>query len=173
MTDNPRFEAAKAGRLTAVVAMTPQGVIGRDGQLPWRLSSDLRRFKKITMGGVLIMGRRTYESIGRPLPGRSTIVITRNQQWSADGVESALSPDEALRLAGDRETFVVGGAEIYRQLLPKCSDLLLTRVLSPISGDTNLEIDLSPFEIIEQTFVPVSERDEFASEFLRMSRRKS
>jgi len=119
------------------------------------------------------MGRRTYESIGRPLPGRSTIVITRNQQWSADGVESALSPEEALLLAGDRETFVVGGAEIYRQLLPKCSDLLLTRVLSSIPGDTNLEIDLSPFEVIEQTFVAASERDEFASEFLRMSRRKS
>jgi dihydrofolate reductase len=150
-----------AKRLTAIVAMTPSGVIGRDGQLPWRLSTDLRRFKQITMGGVLIMGRRTYDSIGRPLPGRKTIVITRNRSWSAEGVERAESPDEALRLAGDRETFVVGGAEIYRQLLPKCTDLLLTRVLSPVSGETKLEIDLSQFEIIEQTSFPATERDDW------------
>ena len=153
--------------------MTPSGVIGRDGELPWRLSTDLRRFKQITMGGVLIMGRRTYDSIGRPLPGRTTIVITRNPTWSAEGVERAASPEEALRLAGDRETFVVGGAEIYRLLLPKCTDLLLTRVLSPVSGDTKLEIDLSQFEIIEQTSYPASERDEVATEFLRMARKKT
>ena len=82
--------------LTAVVAMTPSGVIGRDGDMPWRLRSDLRRFKKLTMGGVLIMGRRTYDSIGRPLPGRRTIVITRNPDWSAEGVESADSPAAAI-----------------------------------------------------------------------------
>lgn len=125
------------------------------------------------MGGVLIMGRRTYESIGRPLPGRTNIVVTRNQDWSAAGVLRADSPDAALALAGDRETFVVGGAEIYRQLLPRCTDLLLTRVLSETPGDTKLEIDLSEFEIIEQTSLPASERDEVATEFLRLVRKKS
>ena len=125
------------------------------------------------MGGVLIMGRRTYESIGRPLPGRTTIVVTRNPEWSAEGVMRAETPDQALRLAGDRPTFVVGGAEIYRQLLPACTDLLLTRVFSTVSGDTKLEIDLSQFEIIEQTSFPASERDDVATEFFRMARKNS
>ena len=125
------------------------------------------------MGGVLIMGRRTYESIGRPLPGRTTIVVTRNPEWSAEGVMRAETPDHALRLAGDRPTFVVGGAEIYRQLLPACTDLLLTRVFSTVSGDTKLEIDLSQFEIIEQTSFPASERDDVATEFFRMARKNS
>ena len=171
--EKPEAAPGTPRRLTAIVAMTPSGVIGRDGQLPWRLSTDLRRFKRITMGGVLIMGRRTYDSIGRPLPGRTTIVISRNGTWSAEGVVRAESPEEALRLAGERETFVVGGAEIYRQLLPKCSDLLLTRVFSSISGDTKLEIDLSEFEIIEQTSFPATERDEVATEFVRMARKKA
>lgn len=180
-SDAARTEAAAGdslasngpSRLTAIVAMTESGVIGRQGDLPWRLSTDLRRFKQLTMGGVLIMGRRTYESIGRPLPGRATIVISRNADWSAEGVVRASSPEEALRLAGNRQTFVVGGAEIYRQLLSKCSDLLLTRVLAAIPGDTRLEIDLSEFEIIEQTYFPASERDQAATEFLRMVRRKT
>ncbi len=159
--------------LTAIVAMTPDGVIGRDGDLPWRLGTDLRRFKSLTMGGVLIMGRRTYDSIGRPLPGRTTIVITRNPGWSAEGVLRASSPQEAIALAADRRAFVVGGAEIYRQMMPFCSQLLLTRVLAEIAGDTKLEIDLSQFEVIEQTSFPVSERDEVATEFLRLARKKS
>ena len=82
--------------LTAVVAATNRGVIGRDGDMPWRLSTDLRRFKRRTMGGTLIMGRKTFDSIGRPLPGRRTIVLTRNRQWSAAGVETAAGPDEAI-----------------------------------------------------------------------------
>jgi dihydrofolate reductase len=153
--------------------MTPDGVIGRSGDLPWRLSSDLRRFKKLTMGGVLIMGRRTYDSIGRPLPGRTTIVITRDENWSAEGAQRAGSPAEALKLAGDRVTFVVGGAEIYRQLLPHCDAIFLTRVLADVVGDTKLEFDLSDFEPIEQTWFPAGERDEFPTEFLRLVRRKT
>lgn len=159
--------------LTAVVAMTPDGVIGRDGDLPWRLSSDLRRFKKLTMGGVLIMGRRTYDSIGRPLPGRRTIVITRNPDWSAEGVERASSPDEAVEIAGSGGVFVVGGAEIYRQLLPKCTKLYLTRVLADVEGDTKLAIDLSQFHVMEQTHHPASERDEVPTEFMKLVRKKS
>ncbi len=157
--------------------MTPSGVIGRDGDMPWRLSSDLRRFKKLTMGGILIMGRRTFDSIGRPLPGRRTIVISRNEAWSAEGVERASGPQEAIGLAlgSDRPTpaFVVGGAEIYRQLLPKCSQIFLTRVWSGVSGDTKLEIDLSDFEIIEQTRVIAAARDDVPTEFFRMTRRNS
>ncbi len=170
--DVPR-EDFRPGDLTAVVALTPEGVIGRDGGMPWRLSSDLRRFKSLTMGGVLIMGRRTYDSIGRPLPGRRTIVITRDPQWSAEGVERAGDPEEAVRKAGGDRAFVVGGAEIYRQLLPRCRHLFLTRVLATVDGDTKLSIDLSDFEIIEQTRVPVSAKDEFPTEFLKLIRRNS
>jgi dihydrofolate reductase len=166
--------ATVARRLTAILAITPAGIIGRDGGLPWRLGTDLRRFKQLTLGGVLIMGRKTYESIGRPLPGRQTIVITRNPAWHADeGVLRTDSPEEALRLAGDRPTFVVGGAEIYRQLLPQCTDLLLTRVLTDQPGDTRLDLDLSQFEILERIQLPAGPRDEVATEFLRLARRNA
>jgi dihydrofolate reductase len=158
------------GDLTAVVAMTPSGVIGQDGDLPWRLGTDLRRFKRLTMGGVLIMGRRTYDSIGRPLPGRRTIVITRSPTWRAEGVERANSPDEAVEMAGSGQAFVVGGAEIYRQLLPKCTRLYLTRVCSDVEGDTKLAIDLSDFRIIEQTHYPASAQDDVPTEFLKLIR---
>lgn len=198
-------EGREPGDLTAVVAMTPSGVIGRDGDMPWRLSSDLRRFKRLTMGGTLIMGRRTFDSIGRALPGRRTIVVTRNDDWSADGVERAASPQEALQLAGIGEqtpvgevdkagemgnrvggdnieqvemagrgrAFVVGGAEIYRQLLPSCTYLYLTRVWSDVKGETKLAIDLSEFRLIEQTRYPATARDDVPTEFLRLIRRNS
>ena len=159
--------------LTAVVAMTPTGVIGLNGDMPWRLSSDLRRFKRLTMGGVLIMGRRTYDSIGRPLPGRRTIVVTRNTEWSSEGVDSASNPEKALEMAGQDRCFVVGGAEIYRQMLPYCHELWLTRVWSTVEGDTKLSIDLSEFRVIEQTRIPASARDDVPTEFLRMIRQNS
>ncbi len=161
----PRFR-----RLTAIVAMTPDGVIGLDGDMPWRLSSDLRRFKKLTMGGVLIMGRRTYDSIGRPLPGRQTVVITRNPQWSAEGVRKADSHQQAIELAENKPAYVVGGAEIYRLLLPQCYQLWLTRVWSSVRGDTKLELDLTPFEVVEQSRIPASPRDDVPTEFFRMVR---
>jgi dihydrofolate reductase len=156
---------------TAVVAMTPRGVIGRDGDMPWRLSSDLRRFKRLTMGGTLVMGRKTFDSIGRPLPGRRTIVLTRRADWSVEGVVTATSPAEAVEFAGPERTFVVGGAQIYRELLPRCQQLWLTRVWSTVEGDTTLSIDLSPFEIIAVRRIPASMRDDVPTEFVQMSRR--
>ena len=169
MSDRSNHSRDQSG-VTAIVAMTPTGVIGLDGDMPWRLSSDLRRFKRLTMGGVLIMGRRTYDSIGRPLPGRRTIVVTRNQDWSSEGVDSASSPKKAMEIAGQGRCFVVGGAEIYRQMLPHCHELWLTRVWSTVEGDTKLSIDLSQFRVIEQTRVPASARDDVPTEFLRMIR---
>lgn len=173
MTGDPISRLTDENRpasLSAVVAMTSDGVIGRDGGMPWRLSSDLRRFKKLTMGGVLIMGRKTFDSIGRPLPGRDTIVITRDPDWSVEGVTTAGSPAMAIEIAGDRDGFVVGGAEIYRQLLPYCRHLLLTRVLAEIEGDTLLEVDLSRFVLVERTELPASDRDDYPTEFLRYVR---
>lgn len=156
--------------LTAVVAVTPSGVIGRNGTMPWRLRQDLQRFKKRTMGGVLVMGRKTFDSIGRPLPGRRTIVVTRKPNWSFDGVEVASSPEIAVKMGGVDPVFVVGGAEIYRQLLPKCNQILLTRVLSDVEGDTHLQLDLADFRVIEQFCVAAGPQDDVPTEFFRMVR---
>jgi dihydrofolate reductase len=100
-------------------------------------------------------------------------VVTHNEAWSAEGVERAASPELAVEMAGKEPTFVVGGAEIYRQLLPRCKYLFLTRVLSDVEGDTKLAIDLSDFRIIEQTRLPASTRDDVPTEFLRLIRRNS
>jgi dihydrofolate reductase len=158
-------------QLTAVVAVTPGGVIGLDGDMPWRLRSDLRRFKKLTMGGVLIMGRRTYDSIGRPLPGRRTIVVTRNADWSAEGVDSAASPAAALELAGESPTYVVGGAQIYQAMLPHCQQIFLTTVWSNVRGDTSLPLDLGDFRVFSQMRLPATPTDDVPSEFFRLVRR--
>ena len=157
--------------LVAVVAMTPDGVIGRNGDMPWRLRTDLRRFKALTMGGVLMMGRRTYESIGRPLPGRRTVVLTRNSAWSAEGVQTVLIPDDAVAAAGAEQGFVVGGGDVYRQLMPFCQRVFLTRVLADIEGDTRVELDLSEFRIEEIARFPAAEHDEYPTEFLRLVRK--
>ncbi len=153
-----------------MVAATPSGVIGLDGDMPWRLRSDLQRFKKLTMGGVLIMGRRTYDSIGRPLPGRRTIVVTRNPDWRAEGVESAENPDLALETAGDSRIFVVGGAQIYRAFLDQCQQIYLTRVWSNVRGDTTLTLDLSEFRVSTCMRLPATKTDDVPTEFFRLVR---
>jgi len=126
--------------LTLVVAMGANGVIGVDGGLPWRLPEDLAHFKQLTMGHPMVMGRTTFESIGRPLPGRTTIVLTRDSQWTAEGVEVASSLESALERARqlDDEVFVVGGAQVYAQALEAgLVDLLcVTRVAASPEGDT-------------------------------------
>ncbi len=129
-------------QLTLIVAVAENGVIGRGGQLPWHLSADLRRFKRLTMGHAILMGRRTWESIGRPLPGRTSIVISRHADYQPghDGVLVATNLDEALsqahKLASDSdETFVIGGARIYEMSLPRADRLLVTRVLAQVDGD--------------------------------------
>lgn len=123
--------------ITVVAAVADNGVIGRDGHLPWRLPGELRRVKQRTMGGVLVMGRRTYESIGRPLPGRTTVVVTRDPRWSADGVLVAASVPQALMVARTLgEVYVFGGAEVYAATLALADRLVLTRVLGEPVGDT-------------------------------------
>ena len=121
-----------------VAAVAANGVIGRGGGLPWYLPDDLRHFKEVTLGGTLVMGRRTYESIGRPLPGRETIVVTRRADWSEEGVEVAHSLGEALAAAADRggDVFVVGGGEIYAQAVPFADVMELTEIHDEPEGDT-------------------------------------
>jgi dihydrofolate reductase len=126
-------------RLTLVAAYAANRVIGDHGRIPWHLSDDFSHFKATTMGGVLVMGRATYDSIGRPLPGRTTIVLTRDSEWSADGVLVAHSLDEALALAAEQpgETFVVGGTQVYEQALPLATHQVLTEVGLAPDGDAH------------------------------------
>lgn len=123
-------------RISIIAALAANGVIGRDNRLPWRLSADLKRFKALTMGHHLVMGRKTFASIGKPLPGRTTIVITRDADFRADGIQVAHSIDDALALArSDDEVFVAGGAEIYQQVLHLADRMYLTRVHADVEGD--------------------------------------
>jgi dihydrofolate reductase len=118
--------------------MDEMGGIGKDNRLPWHLSSDLKRFKQLTMGHHLVMGRKTYETIGHPLPGRTTIVITRNQQYPAEGYLVATSLDEALDLVrenGETEAFIAGGGEIFTLALPLADRIYLTRVHAQVQAD--------------------------------------
>lgn len=128
-------------RISIIAAVAENGVIGRGGKLPWHLSADLQRFKRLTIGHTIIMGRRTWKSIGRALPGRQTVVVTRQSDYRLDleGICVATSLDEARRVAeaaGDDEVFIVGGAELYRDALPLAERLYFTRVLARVEGDT-------------------------------------
>jgi dihydrofolate reductase len=126
-------------RLTAVVAMTPDRVIGRAGTLPWHLPEDLAFFKRTTSGHPIVMGRKTYESIGRPLPKRRNIVLTRDPNWSAEGVEVIHRPEELEKLPGiEGQIFIIGGSEIYAAFLPVLDDLLVSHVFENHEGDTRL-----------------------------------
>ncbi len=132
--------------VTIVAAVARNGVIGVDGGLPWSLPDDLRRFKELTLGHVLVMGRRTYESIGRPLPGRKTVVVTRSEGWGPGSSEVlvARGVSEAIDVAAaiDDEVFVVGGAEVYAAALPLADRLVLTHVHAEPEGDTRFpELD--------------------------------
>ena len=127
------------GMITLVVARAQNGVIGRNGALPWHLPADLKRFKALTMGTVLVMGRKTFDSLPNVLPGRRHIVITRDRGWSAEGVEVAHSVGEALTLAGDEPISVIGGADIFQLFLPLADRIELTEVLADFAGDTFLD----------------------------------
>lgn len=125
--------------LAMIVAASTNDVIGVDGDLPWHISADLKRFKSLTMGHHLIMGRKTFDSIGRCLPGRTTIIVTRQSDYAFDGAQVAHSIESALEIAAeDALPFVVGGAEIYALAMPLVSEIYLTRVHQKIAGDTFL-----------------------------------
>ena len=123
-------------RITLVVARAQNGVIGRGGGLPWHIPADLKRFKALTMGSAMVMGRKTFDSLPGILPGRRHIVITRDSGWEADGAEVAHSLEEALALSGDDPVSVIGGAAIFELFLPIADRVELTDVLADIEGDT-------------------------------------
>jgi dihydrofolate reductase len=122
--------------ITLVVARAQNGVIGRDGRLPWHLPADLKRFKALTTGSGMVMGRNTFESLPGPLPGRRHIVLTRDPGWSAPGAEVAPGVEQALELAGSEPVSVIGGADIFAAFLPLANRIELTEVLANIDGDT-------------------------------------
>src|SRR5205814_5890910 len=125
--------------ITLIVARAQNGVIGRDGKLPWHLPADLRRFKALTMGSVMVMGRRTFESLPGLLPGRRHIVLTRDRDWSAEGAEVAHDLDEARAVTGAEPVSVIGGAEIFALFLPLADRIELTEVLADVPGDTFID----------------------------------
>jgi dihydrofolate reductase len=125
-------------QVTIVVARAENGVIGKDGGLPWHLPDDLKRFKALTMGTSMVMGRKTFDSLGRLLPGRQHIVLTRDPRWSAEGVDVATDIDAALALAGSPAISVIGGAEIIRLFLPIADRIELTEIEGAPEGDTFL-----------------------------------
>jgi dihydrofolate reductase len=132
-----RDDGRARARLTLIAAVARDGAIGRANTLPWRLPEDLRHFKAATMGRPLIMGRKTFDSIGRPLPGRRSIVISRREDWHATGCEHARSVDQALAIAQTPpvdEIFVAGGAEVYRQTITHADRLLITEVDTTVEG---------------------------------------
>ena len=124
--------------ITIVVARAQNGVIGRDGTLPWHIPADLKRFKALTMGSAMVMGRKTFDSLLGVLPGRRHIVLTRDRSWSAPGVEVVHDIDSALALAGTEPVSVIGGADIFALFLPLAGRIELTEVLADVPGDTFL-----------------------------------
>lgn len=168
-----------APKISMVVAVAANGVIGRDGDLPWRLSTDLKRFKALTIGKPVIMGRKTWASLGRPLPGRANIVITRNADFAAEGASVVASLDEALALAGREaqatgadEVSVIGGGEIYRQAIAHADILHVTEVQAEVDGDTRFpEIDPAVFEKVFEEDLPQGEKDSHAMHFVTYRRR--
>lgn len=160
-------------RVSAVVAASENGVIGCDGGLPWHVSSDLKLFKEITLGKPIIMGRRTWQSLPRkPLPGRRNIVITRQQDFSADGAELAHSVDEALALcAGEAEVSIIGGGQIYADAMSRTDRIYLTRIHLEVDGDTFLpELKEGEWQEVERRSFAKGERDDAAFTLIVMDR---
>ncbi|MET0599722.1 MAG: dihydrofolate reductase [Mesorhizobium sp.] len=169
-------------RVAIYVAMAENGVIGRDNGLPWHLSSDLKRFKATTMGKPIVMGRRTFESIGRLLPGRLTVVVTRDRAYRVEGGEVAGSLDEAIRLATARarcmpaadEICIVGGGQIYAEALPRADRLCVTHVLAEFEGDTRFPpIDPAIWRLVEAEEHPAGPRDSHATRYAVYERQAS
>jgi dihydrofolate reductase len=161
--------------IALLVAVAENGVIGKDNQLLWKLRDDLQLFKKRTLGHAIIMGRKTYDSIGKPLPGRTNIVISRNAALKIDGCTVTSSLEEALEVAQvlhpEQEIFIIGGGKIYELAAPIATKLYLTKVNAELDGDTFF--DLKPFEnwkVIEQISLPKSEHNEYDAEVITLTR---
>ncbi len=157
-------------KLSVIVAVAENGIIGHDGDLPWHLSADLRRFKRLTTGHPILMGRKTWESIGRPLPGRTSVVISRQPDYETGYPEVLLAAnlDEALARARNveentGEAFLIGGARIYEMALPRADRLLLTRVHANPEGDVSFpQVNWDEWQLIEEKRAEADNKNDFA-----------
>jgi len=159
--------------LSVIVAMASNGVIGSGGKLPWHLPDDLRRFKALTLGHPVIMGRRTWESMGKPLAGRRNLVVSRRSDWNAEGAEVVPSLAEALaRCAAAEEVFVIGGAELYREALLRADRLYITRVQAHVPGDARFPSwDETAWRLETEEHHPADARHAHAFRFCVYTRR--
>lgn len=153
--------------ISIIVAASANNVIGARGDLPWRLSDDLKRFKAITMGKPIVMGRKTWDSIGRPLPGRQNIVVTRQADFAADGCDIVASKKEAIAVTGGaEEVMVIGGSQVYELFLPDAERLYLTRVHAEVEGDAFFpEIDESEWLLVNDELHTANDRNAFDYSF--------
>lgn len=162
-------------RLSIMAALSSNGVIGRNNQLPWHLSADLKRLKAMTMGHHLLMGRKTWDSVGRPLPGRITVVITRDPEFAAEGVQVVHSLDDAVRVAveaNDEEPFIMGGAQIYEQAIHRADRMYLTRVHVELEGDAFFPEfdDVSEWQLVDAEHFEADEKNDYPYSFLTYDR---
>ena len=162
--------------ISLIVAVAENGVIGKDGQLPWRLADDLKHFKRITMGHHLLVGRVTYESIGKPLPGRKLVVVSRNPEFEAPGCDVVRSLDQGLhlaRLAQENEAFIGGGTSIYAEALPAADRMYYTQVHAEVDGNTYFpQFDADQWEEIHRWQHAADELNDHSFTLQLLERRK-
>ncbi len=178
MSQNREYAVAAESQAVVelVVAVADNGVIGRDNALPWHLPEDLQHFKALTLGHAIVMGRLTFESIGRPLPGRRNLVLTRNTDWSHEGVEAVRSLAEARVLAAERpgnSLMVIGGAKIYADALESAETIHLTQIHAEFAGDTGFpKLNMRQWlEVSRESFPANGDRD-FAYSFVKLVRKR-
>lgn len=162
-------------RLSIIAALAANNVIGRNNTLPWHQGTDLKRLKELTMGHHLIMGRRTWESIGRPLPGRVSVVITRDPDYSANGIIVVHSLEEGIRVAeaaGDPEPFIAGGAAVFEQALHRANRMYLTRIHADVEGDTFFPDfdDVTEWHLTDSEHFDADEKNDYPFSFLTYDR---
>lgn len=169
---------AKKSTLSLIVAMDQNRLIGKNNDLPWRLPADLRHFKSKTMGHPVLMGRKTYESIGKPLPGRTNIVMTRDEAWTAEGCIVVHSIEQAIAYVendcSEREIMVMGGAEIYNQALPQADKLYITKIDDSFEGDTHFPpITEEDWRLVYEMKGTVDERNIYPHRFQEYERTRA
>lgn len=168
---SPRIAGPRPA-IALVVAAAENGVIGRANRLPWHLPADLQHFKAVTMGKPMLMGRRTFESIGKALPGRRSLVLSRDAQFAAPGAERVANVDEAIaRAEAADELAVIGGSEVFRLCLPRAQRIYFTRVHAAIAGDTRFpDFDWHEWRCVERSTRPADDKNEYALTFFVLER---
>jgi dihydrofolate reductase len=160
--------------ISTIVATAKNGVIGKEGGLPWYLPAELAHFKKITMGHPIIMGRKTHESIGRPLPGRTNVVVTRDKKYRSEGITVSHSLEDAVKTAkqspGADEIFIIGGEEIYKQAMPLLNKIYLTEVDAKVEGDKFFNYDKEQWREVSRVKHSADDENQHAYNFLVLER---